>query len=277
MKTTLPKRHPISEIKVICDYFRITRPERIEEIKLLINRLEQSGDCYCSMISFYTRSLVYVSSSYPRITGYSMNDTVIKGFEFFLSMIEKSFYPYIMMKQTEYIKEINNPKFDFRKPNPMEFGFNLIHKSGDIISVRLIIVILEYEPGGDMRTIFVVWIPTTKVSIAAWIKRKADVWNKLKDLHALLFSPVSLSKVEREGTDLLTSPHVPIINTPKLSTRERQLLLLLANGQSLKEGAKAMKIGYTTAETYRKNLFKKFETKSVAELIRKASKVYWLE
>ncbi len=270
-------KHSISEAKVICDYFRITRPERIGEIESLIDQLEKKGDCFCSIISFYTRSLAYVSSSFEQITGYKIENTTPNGFDFLLSIIEKSFYPYIMMKQTEYIKEINNPKFEYRKPSAMEFGFDLMHKSGNVFPVRLIIVILEYEPGGDMRTIFVVWIPTNELSKEAWSDKKALVWNELTDLHRLLFSPGSLPKQKRDVSNPLTRGKKPILNPPKLSFREQQLLLLLAKGQSLKEGAKSMKIGYTTAETYRKNLFKKFESKSAAELIRKASKVYWLE
>jgi len=69
----------------------------------------------------------------------------------------------------------------------------------------------------------------------------------------------------------------PEVEVPELSSRERELLILLSKGRSLKEVATAMKVSYFTAETHRKNVFRKFQTKSVAELIKKASKVFWLE
>jgi two-component system response regulator NreC len=55
------------------------------------------------------------------------------------------------------------------------------------------------------------------------------------------------------------------------------VLELLSKGFSTKEIADILGISFHTTEGYRKNLLQKFEAKNSAELIKKASKVFWLE
>jgi DNA-binding NarL/FixJ family response regulator len=63
----------------------------------------------------------------------------------------------------------------------------------------------------------------------------------------------------------------------KLSVREREILKAIAKGQTTSEIAEAFFIEVTTVETHRRKMLQKFGAKKVAELVKKASKVYWLE
>jgi Response regulator containing a CheY-like receiver domain and an HTH DNA-binding domain len=63
----------------------------------------------------------------------------------------------------------------------------------------------------------------------------------------------------------------------KITQRECEVLRLLANGNSTQEISKQLNISINTIETHRRHLLEKFEAKNVAELIKKASKVFWLE
>ncbi len=56
----------------------------------------------------------------------------------------------------------------------------------------------------------------------------------------------------------------------ELTTRERQVLHLLAEGRSNKQIAVLLKISVKTAETHRSNLMKKLRVQSLSELIRYA-------
>lgn len=56
----------------------------------------------------------------------------------------------------------------------------------------------------------------------------------------------------------------------KLSKREKQVLDLIAEEQTNKEISEMLYISVPTVETYRKNLFRKFEVKNSVGLIRKA-------
>jgi DNA-binding NarL/FixJ family response regulator len=55
-----------------------------------------------------------------------------------------------------------------------------------------------------------------------------------------------------------------------LTTREREVLQLLAEGQSNKEVAATLGIGVKTAEAHRANLMRKLKVRSVSELVRYA-------
>ena len=59
----------------------------------------------------------------------------------------------------------------------------------------------------------------------------------------------------------------------QLSHRERQVLSLIAEGNSSKQIARAMNISPRTVETYRKRLGEKLQTGSLAEMVRYAVRV----
>jgi DNA-binding NarL/FixJ family response regulator len=57
---------------------------------------------------------------------------------------------------------------------------------------------------------------------------------------------------------------------PALTAREREMLQLLAAGQSTKEVARELRVSVKTAETHRRNMMEKLEVDSIAELTRYA-------
>jgi DNA-binding NarL/FixJ family response regulator len=65
-------------------------------------------------------------------------------------------------------------------------------------------------------------------------------------------------------------PKLPQRN--RLTTREREIVQLLAEGKSSKEVAVALGISVKTAETHRANIMRKLELHSVSELVRYAIK-----
>ncbi len=58
--------------------------------------------------------------------------------------------------------------------------------------------------------------------------------------------------------------------TPVLTTREKEVLELIAEGFTNNEIAQKLFISVTTVDTHRKNLLAKFETKNIASLIKAA-------
>ena len=58
----------------------------------------------------------------------------------------------------------------------------------------------------------------------------------------------------------------------RLTSREREITQLLAEGKSSKEVAVALNISVKTAETHRANIMRKLELHSVSELVRYAVK-----
>ena len=62
------------------------------------------------------------------------------------------------------------------------------------------------------------------------------------------------------------------IKTPLITRREKEVLLLIAEGLTNGEIADTLFVSITTVDTHRKNLLAKFEVKNTAALIRMATK-----
>jgi DNA-binding NarL/FixJ family response regulator len=65
-------------------------------------------------------------------------------------------------------------------------------------------------------------------------------------------------------------PQVP--SRGRLTSREREVLQLIAEGRSSKEVAAALNLSVKTAETHRANIMRKLDMHSISELVRYAVK-----
>lgn len=81
-------------------------------------------------------------------------------------------------------------------------------------------------------------------------------------------SELLLDGFSRPGSTV--EPKLPLRN--RLTSREREIVQLLAEGKSSKEVAVALGISVKTAETHRANIMRKLEIHSVSELVRYAIK-----
>ena len=84
---------------------------------------------------------------------------------------------------------------------------------------------------------------------------------------------VFLDKLFRPPSD---GPQTPLMYKP-LTARQREILQLLAEGNSSKEVAVALNISVKTAETHRINIMRKLGVHSVSQLVRYAVKNYIIE
>ncbi|MEO7990572.1 MAG: response regulator transcription factor [Chryseolinea sp.] len=65
-------------------------------------------------------------------------------------------------------------------------------------------------------------------------------------------------------------------NIPIITRREKEVLLLIAEGMTNNEIAEKLFISSTTVDTHRKNLLAKFDTRNTASLIRLASQMQFI-
>lgn len=91
------------------------------------------------------------------------------------------------------------------------------------------------------------------------------------------YFPASIYKSIAEQTEISNATFQPInaIDKVQLSERESEVLSLLLNGKNSKEIGESLFLSIHTVNTYRKNLFKKFNVKNVTSLVIKAMKEYY--
>lgn len=86
-----------------------------------------------------------------------------------------------------------------------------------------------------------------------------------------------LSEVIFNGFMNRESPVAPVQNSPKPSSREREIIQLLAEGKSNKDVASVLGISVKTAETHRAAVMRKLGLHSVSELVRYAIRNHIIE
>ena len=75
------------------------------------------------------------------------------------------------------------------------------------------------------------------------------------------------SSVSRKVEQWLKNPEFPEKSSP-ITKREREILMLIANGKTSQQIAKSLKISKYTVDTHRKNIHKKLDIKTNTGLVK---------
>ena len=93
-------------------------------------------------------------------------------------------------------------------------------------------------------------------------------------MHNALNNKISFSN---EVNEILSRPsNNELKGLPQITKREKQILLLIAEGKTSKQIAQELFLNVLTVVTHRKNLMQKFEVKNAAELINTAVQYHLL-
>ncbi len=101
-----------------------------------------------------------------------------------------------------------------------------------------------------------------------------DLVNAVEALanHRTFFTARAAEMLLSDFSDRISSPQPPANPRSRLTSREREIVQLLAEGKSSKEVAVVLGISVKTAETHRANVMRKLQVHSVSELVRYAIK-----
>jgi DNA-binding CsgD family transcriptional regulator len=257
-------------------YFPISDHSRKAEFDALLDDLYAQTDSFCYITHYKTGRFHCTSPSFETITGYTVGEFEEEGVNFFVKRLPQEDTLYILKTQAEHFKKAQVPSFNPSDPMPLAMVANLPTPDGTPV---------KYIGTGMPLA----YLPTREVDIALMIITRVTGKKEIDDRTAslvleqlvqvkLLFNeiypvPKGLEHPLPGPLEIVSGkdPHHP------LSTKEKQVLQKIAQGASSKEIAAALFISENTVETHRKNLLLKLEAKNVAELIKKASKLYWLE
>ncbi|MBE7174805.1 MAG: response regulator transcription factor [Mucilaginibacter polytrichastri] len=103
---------------------------------------------------------------------------------------------------------------------------------------------------------------------AGYLLKNASAEEITSCIHDVLSGKVAFS---REVNEILARHSTDAVGVPELTRREKEILQLIAQGQTSNEIAEKLFISPFTVETHRRNLMQKFEVKNVVSLIRVAT------
>jgi two-component system response regulator NreC len=223
---------------------------------------------------------VYLSQSVEVRLGYPLERYYTsQKFEFLVSITPQELLPVISSRQAQYGKEALSPDFDFVAPQFMNFQSSLIASSGRDVPITYDAVVLDYTEGGIMNTLIGVYWDNSIIGKEQLLQGQKKILSLFKELKKIYveFFPEKFSAIKAH--------HVPLVQVyfpterpdKKPTDKELVILKLLGQGLTAREISRQEGISFNTVETHRKHLLEKFKASNVAELINKASKVYWLE
>jgi len=223
---------------------------------------------------------VYLSPTIEPILGYPQSTFYSsQNFEFMSSITPLSHLPMISARQAQYVKEALEPGFDFVAPQLMDFHSAFICADGREMAITYNAVVLDYTASGVMKTLVgVYWDVANKEEskLEDEVGNVRQLLRELKKTYVEMF-PERFSQIRTNQTPLVQI-YFPVERPEKeLTPKELTILKLLGQGFTAKEISQQQGISFNTVETHRKHLLEKFNASNVAELMSKASKLYWLE
>jgi DNA-binding CsgD family transcriptional regulator len=216
-----------------------------------------------------SRKMIYMSPRCEAMLGYAQELFIQGGAEFFFSITDPTVIPAIINKQLAYTRLSKKPGFNQKKVIIQEYPTQIKTGTGQLKEILSLATVLTYTQTGEWEF----GVALLVQSKSALDSGKA-ILKAVKSRHNKIYK----HKAFTGDTDLL--PVVHLINErvdKKITKREAQIIQLLAGGQSTSNIATHLNISANTVESHRKKLLSKFEAKNSAELIKKASKVFWLE
>jgi DNA-binding CsgD family transcriptional regulator len=252
-------------------YFPPSDHPQKAEFDALLDTIYAQTDSFSYISHYKSGRFYYTSPSFETITGHTVRAFEEEGVNFFITRLPQEDTLYILKAQAEHFKKALLPGFDPSVPAPLAMEANLPTPNGEKVKYIGTGIPLAYLPTSEIDFALMIVTKATDEQKAA---RVLEQLTQVKLLYDQLYpAPKNFELPQVEPIEIVSEkdPHHP------LSTKEKQVLQKIAQGASSKEIAAALFISENTVETHRKNLLLKLEAKNVAELIKKASKLYWLE
>jgi DNA-binding CsgD family transcriptional regulator len=240
------------------------------ELKGLFQEADDRTDAILFIANVESNSIIYLNHKFETRTGYGVLDAMRGGPEFLFSITDETAMPEIVARQAMYASHARQENFDPREAPLQEFPVVFKCAEGSKLSLHTVGTTLTYTPTYNPQFFVSLWTngdeesisDCTNLLVRIKIRHNEIYTHPVFNASPATLTPIYLTNSSRENL---------------LSKREQEVIQLLSDGFSTKEIAEQLGVSFNTIETHRKHLLSKLKAKNVAELIKKASKVYWLK
>ncbi len=198
---------------------------------------------------FDEKKNIYVHPQVTNITGYSANDFYDVGFIYDLIHPEDKEFVYEFSKRTIEVSQLYKEEL---KENPFQamfsIDFRLKHKNGNYIKLSRQSSCLKTDHNGNMVLAIVFYTDISQIKVS----ESYNIFWQGDTKYALHFEDL-IKKYQKDY---------------QITKREKDILQMLAKGETAKGIAEKLFISEHTVISHRKHLLKKTGTKNTPELIR---------
>ncbi len=203
------------------------------------------------IIDYYKRGFAYVSDNPLLLCGESAESVLKQGYSFYMK--------HVPMEDLELLLEVNEAGFKFYNTIPVRerlnymisYDFHLIQQDKDLMLInhKLAPLILDKDSN--------IWLALCIISLASnhtsgniTIRKKGESKLHHYDISKKSWYPRSITK---------------------LTNRQKEILVLSAQGLTMSRIAEFLYIDITTVKYHKRNIFKKLKVTSISEAITRAS------
>ena len=212
---------------------------------------------------------LFISNSTEKIIGYPVQKFFEEGIDFIASKIHPEDYPIAFAECGKMLKENNTPNYSEEKDVPKRIELRNKNKEGNWVCTEINFIVLDYTNAGVSQIFGIM----EEINID---KEKYLGDRVIQDFKFLTDSTYMSRKNHDYHLESLIDISLKSNAYKKVTRREKEVLKLVADGFTAKELANKLFISIHTAINHRKNLITKFHVKNTAELIKVASKYFWL-
>lgn len=233
---------------------------------------EKKGDIACYLVACaYGESIPFVNSVFKKLTGYEPQQLQQEGAQFWFSRIHAADRAVISRIIAGAHLQLSHPDFQHLPVPPLVLEYRFQRADERWIWLREYKWIVEFTPEGikDKILCFLEDITAIKEKEATQLK---ELLEREKSSHTLL--EVAMQYNEKQEIKSSQNGDFNLENGAKLTKREKEVLRLLAAGNSTKEIASQLFVSENTIETHRRHLLQKFGVKNSVELIARASQPF---
>lgn len=209
-----------------------------------------------------TSQILFISNSSKDMLGHNPKELMRGGLSAFISLIHPADYPMLLNKYAAKLSDIKNAISPCDKPLCLTSHFRISHGKGHWIKLHADLILLSFDEDKKPTKIF------GNLKVQSGNSQLTPIFSESSYRRSIQ------GKEKMQGLSVQLNLKKPPCE--KVSSRELQVLKLIASGYSAKQIADKLYISEHTAINHRKNLIEKFNVKNTAELIKDASKVYWL-
>lgn len=252
----------------------------LEKLKALFSGTNGSA---LFLTSVHEGKYLYISESVSKIDGRTPKMYLDGGLELLMSIVHPDDYTIVFNHFTHQLNKTSQPGFDRNEIITGTSQYRIKHIDGHWIWITNSYVLLDYEDGKPNHLIGVLQdiseFKNKEVFLWKHLKKETKSQNKLSEIIQQYNNLNDVAYLNTSDTsNIINMLQVPFRynDSVDVSSREKEVLQLISDGFSDKMVANQLHISKYTVTNHRKNLIIKFKVKNTAQLIKEASKLFWL-
>jgi DNA-binding CsgD family transcriptional regulator len=224
-------------------------------------------DCYCFLMNCSgNKRYFHIGTPCKELTGFHSVDFVKGGVEFWLSRVHPLDISYVTEAIIEGFSQLMGMRDGFSSPVMVRLRYRFLTANDTWLNFLETRYLFSNRNDGMVDQLL---CKIELIDEAGEMNILKTISSGHRNRNQMLAAAIRIKSSEQKITETLAFQ-------PTLTNREKEILQLIGEGLSSKMIADQFEISIHTVETHRKHLLEKLDVRNSMELIKKASKYFWL-